>query len=136
MKIQRTQNSQNKFFWEKRHYKVTIVRAVWIVEKGRIIDQWTKIQSAERDPHIYGPLNVNKSTKSIQQSFQQSFITKKNPVYLYVIQIDRVNRQIYIERLILALTQYTIITSRQIIDLNIRVKAIKLLKRKHMKKCQ
>ena len=75
MKVQRTQDSQNKLKQiigefllpdSKTQYKATVIRTVQYWQKDTNIDQQNKIESPEINPCIFGQLSFGKSAKAIQ----------------------------------------------------------------------
>lgn len=47
------------------YYKATVIKTVWYWHEDKYIDQW-KIESAEKNPHIYNQMMFDKSAKTIQ----------------------------------------------------------------------
>ena len=47
----------------KIYYKATVIMKVWYCGKNRQIDEWSRIESPEIDPHIYNQLIFDKKNR-------------------------------------------------------------------------
>ena len=56
----------------KLYYTAVIIKMVWYWHKNRHIEQWTRMENPEMNPHIYDQLIFNRAGKSIQRKKNQS----------------------------------------------------------------
>ena len=109
-------------------YKAIIIKIVWYWWKNRQIDQWNRIESPEINPHKLSQIIFDKGTEAIQWRKDSLF----NKLVLEQLDIHLPKQQqqqnpLECRHIDTDPTFFTKISSKWIIDINVKCKTIKLL---------
>jgi hypothetical protein len=74
-KCKRLEEPKQSWTKRKKYYKVIVLKTVWYWHKNRHGDQWKRIKSSEKHPHIYRQLTFSKNTQWWKQGILNKWET-------------------------------------------------------------